>query len=465
MFVSLAAGEESVRMGGFAAGAGIANSKNSLLGAEETIDKQGVKIGSAAFLDYSEALIKRERIAVNALFGNSIEYISNCNNSRCKGDFLAGESVGVTLAVPFFVVADCEGECHLAELGCSEVGEGLFDNVAAGDGVGFHSLIFISGEFAGLLKNGVGNRYLADIVHRGCGDEVGNIVVGENFGISSAAAQLFCNNANIHAGALDVLACAAVAVFDKVGECGDSFVIMLHELPEIGGVEIYEKGENNDCDTDARHKEFGQEKLNNAGNNKDEEEGHHTDSLVSLKMLPMLCNDNGDKDNIDNYENVADVDRNADRVVNILADDKRHLRLENDYENSADTIGDVEKNFEYFLIGKRTAKAQHIKAEYVDKGYKRNIEYAVEHSIDCKRHSIKVVGGYCGDCIEDKKNTCEKDEFGEKAAFGDDIVDMAIAVECKCQISNYYEAEYLHLDKIHIIPSFAKFAHDATIAL
>jgi len=156
----------------------------------ERIDGVGLVSDAAVAHEFVDGLVRRfgaDFLAVGPDAGHGIEGIDH-GEVACRGrDGVAREAVGVSRAVPAFVVVADEVEDE--GIGFIEAAEAL----PAERGVLLDDLEFIGGEFAGLKQDGVGDLDFADVVERGSvGEALQKLVIvgkplGEGAGVEDDA--------------------------------------------------------------------------------------------------------------------------------------------------------------------------------------------------------------------------------------------------------------------------------------
>ncbi len=98
-----------------------------------------VEMGALALDDDATGLVEGESGFVDALAGQGIEDVGQGHQAGGDRDVVAGQTVRVAAAIPFFMVraGDQLGDGEKADR-LGGVGFGLGDGVATEDGMGFH---------------------------------------------------------------------------------------------------------------------------------------------------------------------------------------------------------------------------------------------------------------------------------------------------------------------------------------
>ena len=121
----------------------------------------GVEVPAALGGDLGERVVDRPRVLVGARRGQRVEHVADRADAADERDVLAGEAGRVAAAVPALVVGAGDDLAHLHERR-ARAGE----QVGADRRVALHDLPLGVGERARLAEDRVGDRDLADVVHR-----------------------------------------------------------------------------------------------------------------------------------------------------------------------------------------------------------------------------------------------------------------------------------------------------------
>ena len=123
---------------------------------EERVDHLGIELAAAAALQFRQALGVGERLLVGAAARHGVVGVDHGHGAGHGGDGLAGEAVGVAVAVVALVMVP-HGEHEV-------LGEEGADDVGAHDGVLAHLVPLLLVQAAGLEQHPVGDADLADVV-------------------------------------------------------------------------------------------------------------------------------------------------------------------------------------------------------------------------------------------------------------------------------------------------------------
>ncbi len=124
---------------------------------DERIHDDRVELAAGAALQLGQRVVERERAPVGPRAGHRLQRVAGGDDPRAERDLVAGEAVGVALAVPALVA------------GAHERRDGLqrrrrADDALPDDGVLLDDRPLVVVQRAGLVQDGRGHRDLADVV-------------------------------------------------------------------------------------------------------------------------------------------------------------------------------------------------------------------------------------------------------------------------------------------------------------
>ena len=124
---------------------------------EKLLDGLWVEMGARVALQFFDGGIVGQGLAVRAIGGHGVVGVGHREDARLSRDFFAGQSIGIPLAVPAFVVVVDGGNQRVQEL------DGL-QNLLAKHRVQFDIFELFIGEGPGLVEVGVTSQNAA-VVH------------------------------------------------------------------------------------------------------------------------------------------------------------------------------------------------------------------------------------------------------------------------------------------------------------
>ena len=120
-----------------------------------------IKMDSTIVLNVGNRHFNRPGLFVCAARNERIKDIRHSNDSPGFGDGVSGKTIWIATAVPLLVMAHGD---HAGQL--QEIIRVVSQNIGPECGVGLHDLPFIRIQFSRLAKNGIGDAYFPDVVHR-----------------------------------------------------------------------------------------------------------------------------------------------------------------------------------------------------------------------------------------------------------------------------------------------------------
>jgi len=125
--------------------------------AEERVHDMWGELRPAAIAHLLRRLLARQRAVVRAVCRHRVPRVGETHDARLDGNVVAGEPIGIALAVPALVVVADE-RYRLAQ--AAE----LADDVGAVGGMPLDHLVLVLRQPAGLQQDRVGDAQLADVV-------------------------------------------------------------------------------------------------------------------------------------------------------------------------------------------------------------------------------------------------------------------------------------------------------------
>ena len=218
------------------------------MGVVERVEHLGIEVAPHAVLDDVHRLLVGKGRLVGAAGGERVVDVGEGHDPGLNGNGFAGESLGISLAVPFFVVRQGDHACHLQQRVPEWRSEprraaeqfGVLALVAedfgTDDAVLLHDLPFVGSELARLEQDRIRDADLADVVERRSDEQP--------FQEFLVQTQLLADDAAVGGDADDVVAGFLVAKFGRLGQPPDDFQADLaqflrplrHPLLEVGVV-------------------------------------------------------------------------------------------------------------------------------------------------------------------------------------------------------------------------------------
>ncbi len=125
----------------------------------EDDDHLGIEEGAAPILEQGYRFLTAHRFAVLAVFSDRVEAVGDGQNPSGDWDLVALQAVGITSAVPSFVMVSDHRHNRIREADSLQY-------LRAYDGVHLHLVEFGGRQSAGFVENIVGHRELAYVVHQ-----------------------------------------------------------------------------------------------------------------------------------------------------------------------------------------------------------------------------------------------------------------------------------------------------------
>src|ERR1019366_9188518 len=129
--------------------------------AAEGFDDFWVELAAGVALELGDRVILAAGCLVAALGGHGLVGVTRGDDAGTKGNCGAGQTVGVTVAVPAFVTGSDES-------GDGPAGWGGVEDAFTDDGVLVHELPFGVVQRPGLIQDFIRDGELADVVELGC---------------------------------------------------------------------------------------------------------------------------------------------------------------------------------------------------------------------------------------------------------------------------------------------------------
>jgi hypothetical protein len=118
-----------------------------------------VELSSRAALELGARLVERHPLAVRALGGHGTEGVGHGDDARLERDVLAGQPVGVAVAVPALVVVEDRGRDRSQRTD-------LVDQPVADPRVQLHHAELLVGELRRLQEDALADADLADVMEQ-----------------------------------------------------------------------------------------------------------------------------------------------------------------------------------------------------------------------------------------------------------------------------------------------------------